>query len=55
MISGGKKVQKPQKTKFRRDDDYGMLSKPKKKHHDKSTYRLLRQEKEDVVLIQRQA
>lgn len=52
MITGGKKVQKPQKTKYRKDDDYNMLSKPKKKHHDKRTYRLLKQERDDVVLMQ---
>jgi hypothetical protein len=50
MQAGGKKVMKPQKTKFRQNDDYNFVNlknKPKKK--DKSAYRLLRQEKDYVV------
>jgi len=50
MQAGGKKVLKPQKTKFRQDDDYNLVNlknKPKKK--DKSVYRLMRQEKDYVV------
>ena len=45
-----KKCQKPTKTKFRknRDDDSEKIK--QKKHHDKSTWRLMREEKEDYVL-----
>ena len=50
MQAGGKKVLKPEKTKFRQDDEYNFVNlkkKPKKK--DKSVYRLLRQEKDYVI------
>ena len=49
MLSGGKKYQKPEKTKFRKNreaNEYYINGKPK--HHDKSLYRLLRQEKDYV-------
>lgn len=51
MLSGGKKFQKPEKTKFRKNrdnNDYSNLH-TKQKHHDKTVYRLLKQEKEIVV------
>jgi hypothetical protein len=44
-----KKYQKPIKTKFRENRDEEHKSK-QKKHHDKNTWRMLRQEKEDYVL-----
>ena len=50
MVHGGKKVQKPQRTKFRKnsDNEYGNFD--KKKHHDKSLYRLAKQEKEEYAV-----
>jgi hypothetical protein len=48
MLSGGKKFQKTQKTKFRKNTDrenYGSKIE-KQKHHDKTFYRLVKQEKE---------
>jgi hypothetical protein len=51
METGGKKYLKPQKTKFRKNtNDRENAKFEKQKHHDKSFYRLLRQEKEDYVL-----
>jgi hypothetical protein len=49
MLSGGRKLHKPEKTKFRknRDKDESLLLK-QKKHHDKTMYRLIRQEKDYV-------
>jgi hypothetical protein len=50
MQAGGKKVLKPEKTKFRQDDEYNFVNlKKKTKKKDKSVYRLLRQEKDYVV------
>lgn len=51
MYTGGKKVIKPQKTKPKKYDeqDYVQLKQKKNKHHDKSFYRLVREEKEYVV------
>lgn len=46
MLAGGSKVQKIQKTKFKKTTDSDNYTKSKPKHHDRSTYRLLRQEKE---------
>lgn len=52
MFTGGKKIQKTVKTKFRdnRERDYRSTSKQKSKQHDKSTYRLIRNEENDYVL-----
>ena len=52
MQSGGKKVIKTEKTKFRRttEDNENKKLSNKPKHHDRSYYRLLKQEKEDYVL-----
>jgi hypothetical protein len=50
MQAGGTKVLKPQKTKFRQNDDYNFVNlknKPKKK--DKAAYRLSKQEKDYVI------
>jgi hypothetical protein len=49
MLSGGKKFQKPEKTKFRKNREANeYLHNGKQKHHDKSLYRLLKQEKDHV-------
>jgi hypothetical protein len=45
MFVGGNKPQKIQKTKFRKNADSERYSN-QHKHHDKSTYRLLKQEEE---------
>lgn len=50
MIHGGQKFQKTQKTKFRKNRDKEDVKLDKKRHHDKSFYRLVKQEKEDYVL-----
>jgi hypothetical protein len=51
MEIGGKKVVKTEKTKFRKNKDSREFgSGPKQKHHDRSFYRLVKQEKEDYVL-----
>lgn len=50
METGGKKFVKPQKTKFRKNKETENINKQKQKHHDKSFYRLLRQEETDYVL-----
>lgn len=49
MFSGGKKFQKPTKTKFRKNYDRESVKHEKQKHHDKSFYRLAKQEKEEYV------
>lgn len=46
---GGNRIQKPVKTKFKRSDEEN-TNKQKKRHHDKSTYRLLKQEKKEYVI-----
>lgn len=53
MLTGGKKFVKPVKTKFRKNKDQQGSKQEKQKHHDKSFYRLVKQEKEDYV-VQRQ-
>ena len=51
MLSGGKKFVKPVKTKFKKSiDQQGSKHFEKPKHHDKSFYRLAKQEKEDYVV-----
>jgi hypothetical protein len=50
MFSGGKKIQKTQKTKFRKNKDHESLKLDKKKHHDKSFYRLAKEEKQEYVV-----
>ena len=52
MQTGGKKFIKPQKTKFRKniDERDEFNTKPKRKHHDKSVYRLLRNEEKNYAL-----
>lgn len=51
MEIGGKKVVKTERTKFRKNKDSREFSNnQKKKHHDKSFYRLVKQEKDDYVV-----
>ena len=51
MFTGGKKIQKTTKTKFRKNKDReGSKHFDKTRHHDKSFYRLVKQEKEDYVI-----
>lgn len=50
METGGKKTIKTQKTKFRKNKDRENPNLTKTKHHDKSFYRLVKQEKEDYVV-----
>lgn len=48
MFDSSKKVQKTVKTKFRKQKDFESNEEKKKvKHHDKSFYRLMRQEKDE--------
>jgi hypothetical protein len=49
MLSGGKKFQKPEKTKFRKHQESEPKHTKQQKHHDKSMYRLLKQEKDYVT------
>jgi hypothetical protein len=49
MFTGGKKIQKTTKTKFRKNRDHEGVKHDKQKHHDKSFYRLVKQEKEEYV------
>jgi hypothetical protein len=46
MYTGGQKVEKPQRTKFRKNTDNVVKPPQKKKHHDRSFYRLVKEEKE---------
>lgn len=50
MFSGGKKYQKTTKTKFRKNRDSEPMKHDKQRHHDKSFYRLVKQEKEEYVV-----
>lgn len=51
MLTGGKKVHKTIKTKFKKSkEQQGSKHFDKPKHHDKSFYRLVKQEKEDYVV-----
>lgn len=49
MLSGGKKYEKPVKTKFKKTKEQQGSKHDKQKHHDKSFYRLMREERESVV------
>jgi hypothetical protein len=50
MLSGGKKFEKPKKTKFHKNrEQFENQHIKNQKHRDKSTYRLLRQEKDHVI------
>jgi len=51
MLTGGKKFQKTVKTKFKKNkEQQGGKHLEKPRHHDKSFYRLVKQEKEDYVV-----
>lgn len=50
MISGGKKFDKPQKTKFKKNRDRESMKHEKQRHHDKSFYRLAKEEKQEYVV-----
>lgn len=51
MIQGGKKFEKTNKTKFRKNRDFETFKVNKQKHHDKSTYRLSKEEKENDMYL----
>lgn len=51
LVGGNKKRQKSEKTKFRKhqqDDYFSGYEKEKPKHHDKSYYRLVKQEEREL-------
>lgn len=52
MFQSGKKFDKPMKSKMRKNREYEEFEHKdqydKKKHHDKSTYRLCREEENDL-------
>lgn len=51
MYTAGKKVEKPERTKYRKNiDDVAKLPPQKKKHHDRSFYRLVREEEREYDL-----
>lgn len=50
MLTGGKKVQKPVRTKFKKNRDKEDKNLSKQKHHDKSFYRLVKEEHEEYVV-----
>lgn len=52
MLVGNKFLKKTVKTKFKKNQDFeqGNKTKEKSKHHDRSFYRLLKQEKEEYEL-----
>lgn len=50
MIHGGQKYQKTQKTKFRKNQDREKAKQEKSRHHDKSFYRLMKEDKDSYVL-----
>jgi hypothetical protein len=50
MLSGGKKYEKPKKTKFHKNrEQYESQYLKNQKHRDKTMYRLLKQEKDYVI------
>jgi hypothetical protein len=55
MVYGGKKFEKTNKSKFKKYQDRGDVKdeeflKQKRKHHDKTMYRLVREEEKDLNL-----
>lgn len=50
MYSGGSKFEKPVKTKFKKNQDREFEKQTKQKHHDKSFYRLKKQEEKEYDL-----
>ena len=50
MLSGGKKYDKPKRTKFHKNrEQYEKQTMKNNKHRDKTTYRLFKQEKDYVI------
>jgi hypothetical protein len=49
MISGGKNYQKMLKKRFKKDNDNEVIKEPKKHKKDKAVWRLLKQEKNNVI------
>jgi hypothetical protein len=50
MLSGGKKFDKTKKTKFNKNrEQYENRDVKNQRHQDKTTYRLLKQEKDYVI------
>jgi hypothetical protein len=49
MFSGSKHIVKPQKSKFKKDQDKETFKQFRKKHQDKATYRLIRKEEQENV------
>lgn len=49
MLTGGKKYEKPIKTKFKKTKEQQGSKHEKPKHHDKSFYRLVKEEKQIVI------
>ena len=49
MVGGSKKIEKVQKTKFRKNKEVKEYLNNKMKHHDRSFYRLLKEEKEYAI------
>jgi hypothetical protein len=45
---GGKKVEKPQKSKFKPNREKDTFKQFRKKHRDKTAYRLSKEEEKDV-------
>lgn len=45
----GNKLIKTQKSKFKKDKEKETFKEFRKKHHDKATYRLMKQEEKDYV------
>jgi hypothetical protein len=48
MIGGGRKFEKPQKSKFRKNEDRETFRQFRNKHNDKALYRMLKKEEKDV-------
>lgn len=44
MITGGKQIIKTQKSKFKKNEDKETLKQFRKKHRDKATYRMMKDE-----------
>lgn len=51
---GGIRVERVQKTKFRKEKDQEQYNLKKKKHHDKTTYRMMKEEDHEVELYQKE-
>jgi len=46
MIGGGRKFEKSQKSKFKKNEDRETFKQFRNKHHDKALYRMLKREKD---------